>query len=104
MELSSPVGSLVPSLVLNAVVTFEGWLFGLRRSRLGECPFCATRAAVTGSGEDVARKRNRDRKTTNAALPVMRPDAAGPAEIGYRALELVSRLLPDPDVLESPAA
>jgi transposase len=25
----------------------------------------------------VARKRNRDRKTTNAALPVMRPDAAG---------------------------
>ena len=27
-----------------------------------------------------------------------------PAEIGYRALELVSRFLPDPDVLESPAA
>ena len=77
MELSSPVASLVPSLVFNAVVTFEGWLFGSRRSRLGECPFCATRAAVTGSGEDVARKRNRDRKTTNAALPVMRPDAAG---------------------------
>ena len=25
----------------------------------------------------MARKRNRDRKTTNAALPVMRPDAAG---------------------------
>jgi geranylgeranyl reductase family protein len=35
---------------------------------------------------------------------LMRPDAAGPAEIGYRAIELVSRLLPDPDVLESPAA
>jgi geranylgeranyl reductase family protein len=35
---------------------------------------------------------------------LMRPDAAGPAEIGYRAMELVSRLLPDPDVLESPAA
>jgi len=35
---------------------------------------------------------------------LMRPDAAGPAEIGYRALELISRLLPDPDVLESPAA
>ena len=77
MELSSPVASLVPSLVLNAVVTFEGWLFGSRRSRLGECPFCATRAAVTGSGEDVARKRNRDRKTAKAALPVMRPDTAG---------------------------
>ena len=35
---------------------------------------------------------------------LMRPDAAGPAEIGYRTLELVSRFLPDPDVLESPAA
>ena len=35
---------------------------------------------------------------------LMRPDAAGPAEIGYRAMELVSRVLPDPDVLESPAA
>jgi menaquinone-9 beta-reductase len=35
---------------------------------------------------------------------LMRPDAAGPAEIGYRALELVSRLLPDPDGLENPAA
>ena len=35
---------------------------------------------------------------------LMRPDAAGPAEIGYRALELVSRILPDPDILESPAA
>jgi hypothetical protein len=35
---------------------------------------------------------------------LMRPDAPGPAEIGYRALELISRILPDPDVLESPAA
>jgi menaquinone-9 beta-reductase len=35
---------------------------------------------------------------------LMRPDAAGPAEIGYRALQLVSRLIPDPDGLESPAA
>jgi flavin-dependent dehydrogenase len=35
---------------------------------------------------------------------LMRPDAAGPAEIGYRAMELVSRFLPDPDVLENPAA
>jgi geranylgeranyl reductase family protein len=35
---------------------------------------------------------------------LMRPDAAGPAEIGYRAMALVSRFLPDPDVLESPAA
>ncbi len=35
---------------------------------------------------------------------LMRPDAAGPAEIGYRAMELVSRFLPDPDVMESPAA
>ncbi len=35
---------------------------------------------------------------------LMRPDAAGPAEVGYRALELVSRLLPDPDGLEDPAA
>ncbi len=35
---------------------------------------------------------------------LMRPDAAGPAEIGYRAMELVSRFLPDPDAMESPAA
>jgi geranylgeranyl reductase family protein len=35
---------------------------------------------------------------------LMRPDAPGPAEIGYRALELISRFLPDPDVLEAPAA
>ena len=26
---------------------------------------------------------------------LMRPDAAGPAEVGFRAMELVSRLLPD---------
>ena len=35
---------------------------------------------------------------------LMRPDAAGPAELGYRAMELVSRLLPDTEGLESPAA
>ena len=35
---------------------------------------------------------------------LMRPDAAGPAELGYRAMELVSRLLPDAEELESPAA
>ncbi len=35
---------------------------------------------------------------------LMRPDASGPAELGYRALELVSRVLPDPDVQESTAA
>jgi hypothetical protein len=26
---------------------------------------------------------------------LMRPDAAGPAEIGFRGMELLSRLLPD---------
>jgi len=35
---------------------------------------------------------------------LMRPDAPGPAEIGYRGLELISRFLPDPDALERPAA
>jgi geranylgeranyl reductase family protein len=36
---------------------------------------------------------------------LMRPDAAGPAEIGFRAMELVSRILPDnPGLSESPAA
>jgi geranylgeranyl reductase family protein len=35
---------------------------------------------------------------------LMRPDASGPAELGYRAMELVSRLLPDPEVLETSAA
>jgi geranylgeranyl reductase family protein len=31
---------------------------------------------------------------------LMRPDASGPAEIGYRAMELVSRVLPDPDGID----
>ena len=35
---------------------------------------------------------------------LMRPDAAGPAELGYRAMELVSRLLPDSGGLEPSAA
>jgi menaquinone-9 beta-reductase len=35
---------------------------------------------------------------------LMRPDASGPAELGYRALELVSRILPEPDALETTAA
>ena len=36
---------------------------------------------------------------------LMRPDSAGPAEIGFRAMELVSRLLPDdPAARQSPAA
>ena len=35
---------------------------------------------------------------------LMRPDAPGPAELGFRAMELVSRLLPDLDGLEQPAA
>jgi flavin-dependent dehydrogenase len=35
---------------------------------------------------------------------LMRPDAAGPAELGFRAMELVSRFLPDSDGLEIPAA
>ncbi len=35
---------------------------------------------------------------------LMRPDATGPAELGYRAMELVSRLLPDSEGLEVPAA
>ena len=35
---------------------------------------------------------------------LMRPDAAGPAELGFRAMELVSRLLPDLEDVESPAA
>ncbi len=35
---------------------------------------------------------------------LMRPDAAGPAELGFRAMELVSRLLPDTGGLQRPAA
>jgi menaquinone-9 beta-reductase len=35
---------------------------------------------------------------------LMRPDATGPAELGFRAMELVSRMLPDHDGMESPAA
>jgi hypothetical protein len=46
MELPSPVASLVPDLVLNAVVTSEAGFIGLRRSRLREYPVCAIRAVV----------------------------------------------------------
>jgi geranylgeranyl reductase family protein len=35
---------------------------------------------------------------------LMRPDATGPAELGYRAMELVSRVIPDLDTAETPAA
>ena len=35
---------------------------------------------------------------------LMRPDASGLAEVGYRAMELVSRVLPDPDGMDEPAA
>jgi geranylgeranyl reductase family protein len=35
---------------------------------------------------------------------LMRPDAAGPAELGFRAMELVSRFLPDDDGIETSAA
>jgi menaquinone-9 beta-reductase len=35
---------------------------------------------------------------------LMRPDAVGPAEVGYRALELISRALPDLEGVASPAA
>src|SRR5579863_4259477 len=48
------------------------------RSRLEECPFCATRAAVCGQKEmTMARKRKKDTKANNSMMPVMRPDAAG---------------------------
>jgi hypothetical protein len=47
MVLSSPVASLVPILVLNAVVTFKNLaVLDLRRSRLEEYPCCANRAVV----------------------------------------------------------
>ena len=35
---------------------------------------------------------------------LMRPDAAGPAEIGYRAMEFVSVFFPTCGALEDPAA
>jgi menaquinone-9 beta-reductase len=35
---------------------------------------------------------------------LMRPDATGPAELSYRAMELISRVLPDADGIELPAA
>jgi geranylgeranyl reductase family protein len=35
---------------------------------------------------------------------LMRPDATGPAELGFRAMELISRALPDSDEADVPAA
>ena len=49
-----------------------------RRSRLGECPCCATRAVVRRQKErTMGKKPQREGKANKAMLPVMRPDAAG---------------------------
>lgn len=79
MELSSPVASLVLSLVLNAVVTFGGLLFWLAAIPFRRVPVFARLGPPSfGSGETtMARKRKKQTKTNNAVLPVMRPDAAG---------------------------
>src|SRR5689334_20421401 len=99
VELPSPVASLVPGLVLNTVVTFGDWLFGLRRSRLRECPFCAIWAVVLDEfywgARQMARKRKKESKGNSAVLPVMRPDAAG---IDIGATEIYVAVAPDRDV------
>ena len=53
---------------------------------------------------EVTRLNARTPFMMQSRVNLMRPDAAGPAELGFRAMELVSRLLPDDDGLESPAA
>jgi hypothetical protein len=74
MELSSPVASLVPSLVLNAVVTFGSLLFGLaaipfRRVPVLRDPGRRLLAGGEDSGEE-AQERPEDkagRAASNAA-------------------------------------
>jgi Transposase len=78
MELSSPVASLVPSFVLNTVVTLGGLLLKLAAIPIRRVPFGATRAVVCWQKEKTMRKKpQRDGKANKAMLPVMRPDAAG---------------------------
>ena len=68
--------SLVPSLVLNAVVTCGGLCLGSRRSRLEECPFARPGLPSAGKERTMAKKRNKDnKKTSRAVLPVMRADS-----------------------------
>jgi hypothetical protein len=80
MELPSPVASLIPSLVLKAVVTFGS------RQRFAAIPFRRV-PVLRGSGRPIVaresamsakdRKRRQTSKSNKAVLPVMRPDAAG---------------------------
>ena len=93
MELPSPVASLVPSLVLNTVVTLGTGSICLRRSRLKEYPVCATWAVVLDYEEEIdGKKAQEDSQGKQAVLPVMRADAAG---IDIGATEIFVAVPPD---------
>ena len=77
MELSSPVASLVPGLVDNAVVTCGDRFHWSAAIPFRRVPVFASWAVVSGKGENAMARKGKARKTDGAVLPVMRPHAAG---------------------------
>jgi len=79
MELSSPVASLVPSPVLNAVVTVVDAFVAFAEIPFRRVPFLrgSGRSPVGEGDTAMGRKRDKNSKTTSATLPLMRRDAAG---------------------------
>src|SRR2546423_3355086 len=94
MELPSPVASVVPSLVLNAVVTLGTGSVSQQRSRLREYPFArlGPSSSTTRRRSMAAGKRKKDSQGKQAVLPVMRADAAG---IDIGATEIFVAVPPD---------
>jgi len=75
MELSSPVASLVPSLVLNAVVTFGGLLFRLAAIPFRRVPVLRDPGRrLSAEGEDDGKEAQERRQTEECDAPC---DAAG---------------------------
>src|SRR3954465_15419592 len=93
MELSSPVASLVPGLVDNAVVTFGDWLYWSAAIPFRRVPVSRPGPSSPARRDAMARNR-RGRKAEGATLPVMRPDAAG---IDIGATEIFVAVPPDRD-------
>src|ERR1700757_755998 len=82
MELPSPVASVVPSLVLNAVVTLGTGSVSQQRSRLREYPVCATWAVVLDYEEEIDGKKAQERQPGRASG--FAGDASGCGRDRYR--------------------
>ena len=79
MELPSPFPSLIPSLVLNAVVTLGSLSFWLAAIRFRRVPVLRVSGRLLlARSRSMARKRRQNQKANRAVLPVsapMRPES-----------------------------